>query len=638
MDDLENIENLDLEAINSDIENTDSLIYPSNPRKEIPVPELKFEQFWANFNTVADVMKTKEWEEIYSNYYEFGELEQAIKINEDIDEMEAYSPQRQEEEIIKCTQSFDYFCVKYAKINHPIYGLINLLPYIYQKRVINCYGKHRFNILSKFRQGGLTTVSVMWALWRCLFKTGQRIMVVSKTDREAIAAGEVAKTAVERLPSWLKPETDKFNEHEKQFKTTGSVLWFYTVEAARGKSITILIIDEAAFIDDMHTHWRALFPVINTGGACEVISTVNGIGNWYEEMYHEALEGKNNFNIVDLDYWEHPLYNDPEWIADARANLGENGWKQEVERNFLSSSDTWLNDATLKEIKKQTDEKKPIKFSMSEWLNHGAQRINPWDQGALWIFQERQEGHEYIIAADAAEGVGETGDNSAFSVLDQTTLEQVAEFYSNSIPPHLLAVALNHMGYYYNNALIVVENANQGIAVLTILKDTLNYDNLYHEDNKQESVGLKTSKSRRPQFLQALQQRLINQTLIINSKRLAKELNTFIFNPRTKKPEARRGMHDDAIIAMAIAVFVRDNQNKGLPAGADAPEESLRIFQSPMYEKIKNEIFGESLEKFLEDENDFSEVNALDELEQMFPDDAKRYRRSHDSLLKEFGW
>ncbi len=193
-------------------------IYHSNPKKVVPVPTLKFEEFWTRFDTVKELMETNEWKTIYSNYYDFSEVEADVKINEPEEDVEAYDAQRQTQEIIKCMNSFSYFCIRYAKINHPMFGLINLIPYTYQKRVIDCYGNHRFNILSKFRQGGLTTISVMWALWRCLFKTSQRIMVVSKTDREAIAAGEVAKTAMERLPSWLKPETDKCNEHEKQFK------------------------------------------------------------------------------------------------------------------------------------------------------------------------------------------------------------------------------------------------------------------------------------------------------------------------------------------------------------------------------------------------------------------------------------
>jgi hypothetical protein len=617
-------------------EEKSTTIYHSRPKKEIPIPKIAFEKFFMQFDTVAEVMETDEWREIYSNYYDFDELQQTINIQETVEDMETYNAARQREELIKCTNSFVYFCIKYVKIAHPMMGIIRFCPYTYQKRVIECYGKHRFNILSKFRQGGLTTISVIWGLWRCLFKTGQRIMVVSKTDREAIAAGEVAKTVMEYLPSWLRPETDKFNEHEKQFKTTSSVLWFYTVEAARGKSITILIIDEAAYIPDMEKHWKALAPVIATGGSCEVVSTVNGLGNWYEEKYHEAEDGKNEFNIIELDYWEHPLYNDPKWIKEQRGQLGDKAWAQEIERSFLGSGDTWINAGVLTSLTHETKNNYPLRMQFEKWRNKGSERKNEWDEGALWVWKEPVDGHEYIIGVDCAEGVGEDGDNSAFQVIDQGTLEQVAEFYSNTIPPHVYAQVLNHVGYYYNNAMIVVENANQGAAVISTLQHDLAYEHLYHEQNKQESAGIKTSKAKRPLFLQSLQQRLLNGTLKINSPRLVNELHTFMFNPITKKPEAQRKKHDDAIMALAIALYIRDAMLREMPVGAEIPDEMMQIFKSEVYEEIRNEVINEDLESFINQE-DAEELTMLSEFENLI-NANRRFKRPNDDILREFGW
>lgn len=615
-------------------------IYKSRPKKDIPVPKIPFEKFYQEenkFKTIKEVLKTKEWKDIYSNYYDFEEVEEEIRIHETEEEIENYNAHQQTQEIIKCANSFSYFCLKYCKINHPVFGLIPFVPYTYQKRVIDCYGKHRFNILSKFRQGGLTTVSVIWALWRCLFKTGQRIMVVSKTDREAIAAGEVAKTAMEHLPEWLKPETDKCNEHEKQFKTTSSFLWFYTVEAARGRAITILIIDEGAFISDMHKHWKSLYPTLSTGGSCEVISTVNGMGNWYEETYHEAEEGKNGFNIIELDYWEHPLYNDPKWITDTRAVLGEKGWQQEVERSFLSSGDTWINSVIITTLIEETRNNFPLQQRFEKWKNKGSERKTEWDEGALWIWKRPIDGHEYIIGADCAEGVGETGDNSAFQILDVATLEQVAEFYSNTVPPHVFAQILTEMGYFYNTALVVVENMNQGSAVLSTLQHDTMYENLHYDDNKQQSPGLKSSKNKRPLFLQVLQQRLLNGTIRINSCRFTTELHTFIFNAISKKPEAQRGKHDDAIMALSMALYVRDVQMRGIPVGAEIPDEMMQIFKSEAYQEIRNEIYGDdSLEDFL-DMEDANDMHTSD-LESGFFNPNPKLKRKFNALLLEFGW
>ena len=611
-------------------------VYHSAPKKDVPVPKVPFEKFIRRYKTIGDVIETDEWKEIYSNYYDFEEIDKSIKIDETNEEMNSYSPARQREEIIKCMNSFSYFCIKYAKITHPMFGIIPFIPYTYQKRVVDCYGKHRFNIMSKFRQGGLTTVSVMWAVWRCLFKTSQKIMVVSKSDREAIAAGETAKSCIEALPAFLKPESDTFNKHEKQFSTTQSVLYFYTINAARSKSITILIIDEAAFIPDMHNHWKAIFPVILTGGSCEVISTVSGMGNWYAEKYHEIIAGKDkHFNIIELDYWEHPLYNDPKWMEETRSTLGEKGWRQEIERSFEGSGSTWLNSVIISVLREKTRKLTPTRMSFNTWKNGASEKVYEWDEGALWWWNEPIDGHEYIIGTDCAAGNGDEADNSCFQVIDASTLEQVAEFYSNTVPPHVFAQILNEIGYYYNSALIVVENASHGLAVLSALQHDLVYENLYFEDNK-HAAGLSNTKTKRPLFLQSLQQRLLNGTLRINSYRFVTELNTFIFNPNNKKAEAAKGKHDDAIMALSFALYVRDAQFRSLPVGMPMHEEAMQVFKSKSYEEIKREIINESDEDFL-DKEEVEDISLLGMLDNTYTS-RRKFRRKLDTLLNEFGW
>jgi hypothetical protein len=344
-------------------------IVMSKPKKKIRVPDEPFEKWYPQFETYRDMMEDPEWDEIFSNYYSFeDDIEKDILINETTFDKNEYDHATQVRELIRCTNSFIYFCIKYAKVDHPIFGTVPFIPYTYQRRVVDCFNTERWNIMSKFRQGGLTTLSVIWATWRCLFKTSQRIMVVSKSDREAVIAGMVSDTVLKNLPTWLKP---KFNDakHEKEFHDTSSVLWFYTIKAARGKAITILIIDEAAFIPNMTDEWRAIYPVVSTGGNAIVISTVCGMANWYYDIYKEAEIGKNPFNIIELDYWEHPLYNNPKWIKDTYEVLGEKGWKQEIERNFLGSGDNWINSLVISDLIETTRDCIPTRQKFHKWKN-----------------------------------------------------------------------------------------------------------------------------------------------------------------------------------------------------------------------------------------------------------------------------
>src|SRR4051812_45324679 len=108
-------------------------------------------------------------------------------------------------EIKKCAADFGYFAEKYIKIIHPKGGLIPFKLYKFQERVVSEFGKYQYNIVKKFRQAGLTTVAVIWCLWKCLFRLDQRCMVLSKSDREAVACGKIVQNAKDTLPTWLQP-------------------------------------------------------------------------------------------------------------------------------------------------------------------------------------------------------------------------------------------------------------------------------------------------------------------------------------------------------------------------------------------------------------------------------------------------
>src|SRR5690606_14033295 len=127
---------------------------------------------------------------------------------------------------------------------------------------------------------------------------------------------------------------------------SGSTIMGYTPKAGRSYTATLLIIDEAAFIPKMSENWASIYPTISTGGRCIVISTVNGTrgdGRWYYETYMDALKGVNGFNIINLQYTEHPDYSQPGWAEEQRKILGDKRFRQEVLGDFEGSRDTYIN-------------------------------------------------------------------------------------------------------------------------------------------------------------------------------------------------------------------------------------------------------------------------------------------------------
>lgn len=598
-------------------------------------------------------LKYKSLKEFYSKeydprYFTFSRYELEIDPMETFEEIEAYDALKQQKEMMKCALSFPYFCHKYVKIAHPKRGLLPFVLYNYQRRCVQEYEQNRFNIISKFRQGGLTTVTVLWCMWRCMFKLDETIMVLSKSDREAIAAGENVKRALIELPAWLRPEMDKNNDHQKLFIETGCKLFFYTPEAARGRAITYLVLDEAAFIPQMDKYWKAMFPTISTGGHCITISTVNGVGNWYYDIYQEAKKKQNDFNVIELDYWEHPEYNDPVWVKGTRAQLGEKGWLQEVMRDFLGAGESYIPTDIVVDLDLVTQQVDPLRMLFPQWNNLDEAReqriidMEKWVRGALHVWREPVEGRDYIIGCDCAAGLGGDNDNSVIQVIDAVTCEQVAEFYSNMCPPYNFSQIVSMVGRLYNNALIVVEdNGGYGTSVLDKLQHDFYYENLFEASqgtSKNPKPGIKTTHSNRPKFLELIQTRLINKSMAVRSRRLVKELKGFVWNSATKRAEASKGFHDDAIMALCLALYARESQQRGGPIGLGGIEDDkyTEAYKAEIYDEIKRELAKDSPHDWM-DPDDADLLSGINR-DELSPAIMYGIKRQNDGLLREFGW
>ena len=264
--------------------------------------------------------------------------------------------------------------------------------------------------------------------------------------------------------------------------------------------------------------------------------------------------------------------------------------------------------------------------------------MDTWQRGALHVWREPVPGREYIIGVDAAEGMGGENDNRCFEVIDEVTCEQVAEFYSNLALPYDFAQILAMVGRSYNNALIITESQNSGLTVLDKLQHDFYYESIFESaqgTNKNPKTGIKTTLSNRPKFLENIQTRLINNSIAIRSRRFVKELKGFIWNSQTKKAQATKGFHDDAIMAMCLALYARESRNRQLPAGAEQ-EEYTEKFKADIYEEIKKELAKNAPEDWLEDQ-DLQTLNDPNREELPYAI-AQGYRRERDAILKEFGW
>jgi hypothetical protein len=160
--------------------------------------------------------------------------------------------------------------------------------------------------------------------------------------------------------------------------------------------------------------------------------------------------------------------------------------------------------------------------------------------------------HEYIIGVDPAGG-GSHGDYSCAEVIARDTGLQCAELHGH-FSPREMARRVTALGKQYQGALVAVERNNHGHAVLTHLRNQ-NCPNIYQDSRNND--GWLTSAVTRPHMIENLAATLIADPQLFNSTRLLNEFRTFVRHP-DGSTAAIAGAHDDCVMAMAIAMVVRE--------------------------------------------------------------------------------
>ena len=389
-----------------------------------------------------------------------------------------------------------------------------------------------------------------------IFQKHKQIVILSKGDSESTEVLDRIKIMYDELPGFLQPGIAEDNKHNMKLKT-GSAIKSRPSGKQSGRSLagSFLIIDEAAFIESIDTIWAAVYPIISTGGRAFVLSTVNGIGNWFHDVYQDAIQGKNSFTPIDIRWQEHPeysynpnfehLYKEMEekgldihkWEETTRRNMPSKQWLQEYECSFLGTGDTYVEGEVLKQISSQTSEKYFTKYN---------NRMRVW--------QEPHPQYSYVISCDTS--LGRDRDYSAFHIINMYNGQQVAEFYSNKTPINDFAKILSVEGMLYNIAHIICERNTIGNNLIDWLQNIYEYENLWADEKG--DLGFQVTAKNRDSILAELEEALRTDLVKINSTRTCNELMTFIIS-EGGKPQAERGHHDDLVMSLALAITAYKN-------------------------------------------------------------------------------
>lgn len=502
------------------------------------------------------------------------------------------------QEYVKCFQDTPYALRTYLETydnTQSKHVPFELFPQ--QKEMVEDFENYNDNIVLKYRQAGVSTVTAAWISKKLQFASKEQpekiLILANKLDTATEMANKI-KYFLRQWPDWVRSDFDKEKNSQKHYKlTNGSEVKAVatSVDALRGYTPTILIFDEAAYIESGQDLWAACMASLATGGKVIVISTPNGFDPIYYEVYEQSVRQMNNFKVSALKWYYDPRFTkDLYWVQtkdivhfllnredygedkilknqdiEIYQQLVEDGYKpisswfesmckklkfdsrkisQELECAFLGSGDNVISSTIMEDLKE--DLREPIE----KWIGN-----------SLWVWKEPQEGHKYIMGIDVSRGDSE--DSTAFTIIDFDEREQVVE-YLGKIPPDLAADIAYKWATKYTCFVVVDITGGMGVATSRKMLE-LGYKNFFYDGvNPEELWKLNTNgktpginfNNKRAQIVQALEEQL-RTGFKVRSKRLINELRTFIYI--NGRPDHMKGQHDDLIMAMSMSLYVAQN-------------------------------------------------------------------------------
>jgi hypothetical protein len=463
---------------------------------------------------------------------------------------------RIKEEYKKCAVSPDYFLTKYSYIQHPVRGRMLFDLYDYQKQSLNDFEAKDYNIILKGRQIGISTLVAGYALWLLLFHNDKNVLVIATKQETAKNLVTKVRFMHSNLPVWLRGSVITDNKLSLQFANGSQIKAVASSkDAGRSEALSLLILDEAAFIDDADIIWTAASSTLSTGGKAILLSTPNGVGNFFHKMWQQAESKENNFNPILLDWQVHPE-RDQAWRDRQTELMGELQSAQEHDASFIFSGNTVIPPEII-EFYKTTFVQEPVTKGGFD--------------GNLWVWEYAQSGKSYIVCADVARGDGE--DYSTFHVIDVERSMQVAE-YKGKIETKQFGNMLVAIATEYNDALLIPDNSSIGWNCIQQIIDR-GYKNLFYMSRDLQYVdvehqmtgkyqkeergmvpGFMISQRTRPLIIARLKDYMLDNSFTIRSTRMCAELETFIW--KNGRPEALSGYNDDLVLALCIGLWVRD--------------------------------------------------------------------------------
>ena len=459
-----------------------------------------------------------------------GVLKTGIKIN--VTEYEI-------EELIKCKNNPIYFLRNYYMINSEEKGEMLLDLYSYQEEaIINLYENHRL-ILNWARQSSKTTTIAAFTLHYILFNKNKSAFFLANKFETSKEILERVKFAYTNLPLFLQIGVSEFNKSSLKFGNNSRIYASTTSRSSiRGKSASIIYVDEMAFCENWTDFWSGISPTIaaNKNAFVCLSSTPNGYNHFYS-FVQGAKNNTNGFYLSEV-LWTDVPGRDEKWAKRALEDLDGNKdeFAREYDLQFLGASGCLISSEKLKVMPHQ----KPLETRFDNKFK---------------IYKYPKQNKKYYMVCDYSEGI-EQDDSTIqiFSPDENYIFKQCAVYKDSKIKPREFASIKNMIGEYYNDALIIGESNSIGLESLNELFEEYEYENIYFDIDEKRKIGLKTTKKTKKLGNSYLKKYVENDKIEIVDFDTINQLSTYV--KKGNSYEADTNCKDDLVTPLVMFSYL----------------------------------------------------------------------------------
>jgi hypothetical protein len=280
-----------------------------------------------------------------------------------------------------------------------------------------------------------------------------------------------------------------------------------------------------------------------------MVSTPNGTGNKFYEIYSGAEKGDNGWRAERIDWWDVPGRGE-KWRKQMVAALGsDEAFQQEFGNTFLDPGNSAVGASVLERFK---ENKKPSIYTSNE--------------GSYKVFEVPDTSHLYAIGVDVGEGIGRAASVAqVLDITDLTNIRQVAVYGTNLVEPYHYANKLINLCSQWGNPPLLVERNNCGAQVIDALFHKHMYERIVScsklantgSFSNTRHLGVLSHNNLR--FAGVANMRYwVNflQTVHVNDIETIKEFETFIRYPNGTYRKKSDLFYDDRIMALVWGLFI----------------------------------------------------------------------------------